>query len=289
MDYTLSLLLIAVGFAAGLFGSALGLGGGVFVVPILTLLLHIPIHTAIGTSIVAVIATSSSAANVYVKARLVNIRLGILLEIATTTGAIIGGLTAVLVDAHILSVLFGLVQVYVAYAMGIRSAVSEESLAEEGPPAGVEEIGFLGTALSASYYDRATEQVIRYQAKSVPLGLLASVLAGNLSGLLGIGGGIIKVPTMNLLMGIPLKAATATSNFTIGVTAVASAFIYYSRGHIHPFIIAPVVVGVFLGAQAGSRLAQKARNVTLRRIFMLVPLFIGLQMLLKGFNLNLGF
>jgi uncharacterized membrane protein YfcA len=262
------LVILAIAFAVGLVGSMLGLGGGVLIIPILTIFLGVPIKTAIGTSIVSVIATSSAAGAVYVSRGMTHTRLGMVLEVATTLGALAGGITAVLISPRWLEGIFGLVLLYVVYSM--RRLPSGEGVGQR-----------TGT-LEASYPDPVTSQQVTYGVRRLPYGLGASFLAGNISGLLGIGGGIIKVPIMTLIMGIPLKAAVATSNFMIGVTAATSAVIYYARGYVNPQIAVPTALGVLLGAQLGSRLGSRARSVVLKRMFQALLLIFAVQMLWKA-------
>ena len=215
-------LILLIGLFVGVIGSMLGIGGGVLLIPLLTIVLGVPIKTAIGASIISVIATSSAAGAVYVGKGLSHTRLSMVLEIATTMGALAGGVTAVLVSGRILEGVFGLVLLYVVYSMS-RLPHEQNSFA----PTGV---------LDTTFTDPLTGELVRYGVRKLPAGMGASFVAGNISGLLGIGGGIIKVPIMSLVMGMPLKAAIATSNFMIGVTAATSAVIYYGRGYIDPQI-----------------------------------------------------
>lgn len=287
MDLSLVALLTAVGFMAGLFGSMLGFGGGIFVVPILSIFLGIEVHKAIGTSLIAVIATSGSAASVYMKARLTNIRLGMVLETVTTVGAVTGGFLAAALSGQALSALFAVMLVYTGYSMFTRRGREGEIQAGEVPDPPVGSGGGFVSALSEAYYDRALRRSVSYDVKALPAGLLASAAGGAISGLLGLGGGIVKVPVMNVFMGVPIKAATATSNFMVGITAATSAFIYYAHGHITPSLVAPTVIGVFFGAQAGSRLAQRIDGNVLRGIFVVVLGIMAVQMFLRAINVSL--
>jgi len=265
----------AVSLGAGVFGAVLGLGGGIIVVPALTLLLHIDIRYAIGASIVSVIATSSGAGAVYVRRRLTNIRVSMLLETATTTGALVGAFLAGVVGGRWLYILFGLVVAYAALHMWRK-------------PGGPDGRGFPPDRwadrlrLKGSYYDGAAGGEIAYVASRTSWGLAISGAAGIMSGLLGVGGGVIKVPAMNLVMGLPLKVASATSNFMIGVTAAAGAGVYFYRGDINPFIAAPVALGVLVGATIGTRILHRMRGSALRTIFTLVLAAVAVEMLLKG-------
>lgn len=257
----------------------LGLGGGIFIVPILTLAYHLPIHTAIGTSIVTVAATSCAAASQYTKTGLSNIKLAMLLEISTTIGAVIGGLIAVYLKSQILTAVFGCILIYTSVNMLYR----KERI--EYPKAGVKTVETVDKSVY-SFYDPTLQSRVTYKIRKIPAGAAASGMAGIISGLLGVGGGIIKVPVMNLWMGVPIKVAIGTSNLMIGITAASSAFIYFGRGYIYPAIVAPVVIGVILGAQVGSRLAGKAKGQILRKAFGVVMLIVSVLMFLKSANIS---
>ena len=233
--------ILAVAFVAGVFGSMLGVGGGVIMVPVLSLAFGVPIKTAIATSIVCVIATSSMAQTTFAARGMTNMRLGMVLEVATTVGAVAGGVTAVLIDGRVLQVAFAVVLFYVAWQMGRRGG----------------DIVPAETALMpSSYYDPAEGRRGRPTAcTACGLGFGLSFVAGNVSGLLGVGGGAFKVPIMNLLMGVPLKATIATSNLMIGVTAATSAAIFYGRGYMDPHWAVPAALGILAGARLGPRLA----------------------------------
>ncbi|HEX9459727.1 MAG TPA: sulfite exporter TauE/SafE family protein [Thermoanaerobaculia bacterium] len=262
-----------VSLLAGFLGSLLGLGGGMIVVPALTLLLHIDIRLAIGASIISVIATSSGAAGAYVRDGLANLRVAMFLEIGTTLGAITGAYLAGIVHPRFLYILFGLVLGYSAMAMLRRRRVAEER--EIGPLT-------MRLRLGASYVDEQSGLAIAYQPAHASIGLFLMYIAGSVSGLLGIGSGALKVPAMDLAMGLPIKVSTATSNFMIGVTAAASAGLYFTRGQIDPFIAAPVAAGVLAGAFLGSRFLGRVTSRSLRVTFVVVLLVVSLQMLLKG-------
>lgn len=257
-----------VALIVGVLGSMLGIGGGVLLIPLLTGLFGVPIKTAIGASIVSVIATSSAAGAVYVGRGLSHTRLAMMLEIATPLGALAGGITAVLLSPNLLEVLFAMVLVYVVYSM--RRLPTE---GQAGAPTGV---------LDTSYVDSASGATVTYGVRNLPAGMGASFLAGNVSGLLGIGGGIIKVPIMTLVMGMPLRAAIGTSNFMIGVTAATSAVIYYQRGFLDPNIAIPTALGVLVGAQIGTRIGGKVRSHSLKLVFQGLLLVFAVQMLYQA-------
>jgi uncharacterized membrane protein YfcA len=264
------LLLSAGGFVAGAFGTLLGLGGGLFLVPFLVLLADIPMHQAIATSIIAVIATSSTGASIYLQRGLVNIKLGMLLEVATVVGAIGGGVTASLLSAELLTKLFSLVMVIAAGIMILRM--------RSGPSGATAEIGGL---FPAEFTDEGTNEVVHYTARRIPGTMTISLIAGNLSGLLGIGGGIFKVPAMHVLSGVPLKAATATSNFMIGVTATASAFIYFANGHLNPAVASSATLGVLCGSVVGTYLSKQLHRHTLGWVFIVVLIAVSVHMFLR--------
>jgi uncharacterized membrane protein YfcA len=268
------LVVFAVSLAAGVVGSLLGLGGGIVVVPVLTLALGIDIRYAIGASIVSVIATSSGAAAAYVRQHLTNLRVAMFLEMATTTGAISGAFIAGLLDPRWLFIAFGLLLGYSAFAM-LRQPRDRTTGVQ--PDAWADRL-----RLHESYFDETIGEVRAYRVGHVQLGLLLMYLAGAVSGLLGIGSGAFKVPALDLAMGLPIKVSTATSNFMIGVTAAASAGVYFSRGDIDPFVAGPVAAGVVLGAFAGSKLLSKLPASKLRIAFVAVLLLIAIQMLYHG-------
>ncbi len=273
------------GLVAGLLGSMLGVGGGFFIVPILTLAIHLPIKIAIGSSLVAIVATSCTAASIYTRNRLTNIRLGLLLETTTTPGAIIGGLVAAVIAPAILNVLFGLILVYTAYTMVARRYILYENVLPEDNPAKSDNTADnLSTSLTSSYHDQNLGKVVTYKVDHLPQGLGASFFAGFISSLLGVGGGIINVPVMNLAMGVPMKAAIATSSFIIAITATVGALIYHYYGHIYPFIVAPLIIGAVIGARLGVELSQRAKGLLLRRIFGAFLFLAALLMFLRTAN-----
>lgn len=265
---------LAVSIAAGVLGSVLGLGGGIIVVPALTLLFDVDIRLAIGASIVSVIATSSGAAAAYVREGLTNLRVAMFLEIGTTTGALIGAYLAGVFPTEALYVIFGVMLGYSALMMFRRR---EDVDAEVEPDAWSDQLGLHG-----EYHDRHAGVSVRYRVARSRVGLALMAGAGMVSGLLGIGSGALKVPAMDLAMRLPMKVSTATSNFMIGVTAAASAGVYFARGDISPFVAAPVALGVASGAFLGARLLHRLSSTTLRTVFVVVLGFIAAQMIVKG-------
>jgi uncharacterized membrane protein YfcA len=263
-------VLVAVAVIVGILGSLLGVGGGILIVPILTLFLDVPVKNAIGTSLVCVVVTSSASQLVYVARGLTNSRLGMTLEVATTLGALVGGVTAILVSGRAIFGVFAAVLVYVAISMERKPA---EPL--PAPP---------GSSLAGSYPDPDTGATITYGVDHLPAGLALSFVAGNVSGLLGVGGGAIKVPVMALLMRVPLRAAIATSNLMIGVTAATGALLFFGRGLIEPRYAVPTALGIVIGAQLGPRLSSRVSTSVLRRVFEVLLAVLAVQMALKAFG-----
>lgn len=282
MHLSLVMLLFIFGGAvlAGVVGSLVGLGGGVLLVPMLTLAFGLPIQYAIGTSIVAVIATSSGSAAAYVRDHLTNMRVGLFLEMATTIGAISGAFLAGFLVPKLLFVIFGVVLLIAAVPLVFK-------IGEELPKGVRDDRWAKWLHLSGSYPDRRLGREVSYQVTRTPIGLAMMYVAGVLSGLLGIGSGTLKVIAMDTVMRLPMKVSTTTSNFMIGVTAAASAGIYFSRGDIPPLIAAPVALGVLAGAFIGSRLLTRLSNKTLRLIFLPVLTIIAIQMVMKGLGVVL--
>lgn len=278
-----------VGLAGGLLGSMLGLGGGFFFVPLLTLALNLPIHIAIGSSLVAVIANSITASSTHIKARLPNLRLGMFLLTATTIGAIVGAFIATFLASPILTAIFGIALVGISYSMLRRRQLAQEraSLGQTSAGSADSSSTGLGSSLATSYYDRNLNQVVTYNVNHVPHGWGINLLVGIASSLLGVGGGIFNIPVMNLVMSMPIRAAMATNSFMVGITALAGACIYYYHGYIYPLYVAPIVVGAFIGAVIGAQLVQRARSIMLRRIFAIVLFILAILMLLRAANIGL--
>jgi len=278
-----------VGLAGGLLGSMLGLGGGFFFVPLLTLVLNLPIHIAIGSSLVAVIANSITASSTHIKARLPNLRLGMFLLTATTIGAIGGAFIAAFLSSPVLTAIFGIALIGISYSMLRRRQLAQERASLGKTSVGSDDSSStgLGSSLTASYYDRNLNQVVTYNVNRVPHGWGINLLVGIASSLLGVGGGIFNIPVMNLVMRVPIRAAMATNSFMVGITALAGACIYYYHGYIYPLTVAPIAVGAFIGALIGAQLVQRARSIMLRRIFAIVLLILAVLMLLRAANIGL--
>lgn len=268
----LTLIIFIGSYFAGLLGSLTGLGGGFVIIPLLTLLLGVDIHYAIGASLVSVIATSSGSAAAYVKEGITNIRLGMFLEIATTAGAMVGALIAVYIPTNFIAILFGVIL--------ITSAIM--SLRKKAEQIVQEKSGLAETLKLNSSYPTANGMVA-YSVKNVGGGFFMMLFAGVISGLLGIGSGALKVLAMDTVMRIPFKVSTTTSNFMIGVTAAASAVVYLQRGYIDPGLSMPVAIGVLLGALSGSKiLVHTTSSGWLRWVFAIVVTFLASQMIYNG-------
>jgi uncharacterized protein len=276
------LWLFAVSLGASALGGMLGMAGGIFIVPILTMFGHVEIHTAIGASIVSVIACSCSSAAPFLKNRLTNIRLAIVLETATTLGALTGVLLAGIIPTAYLFFLFAVVLAVSAKQMLARrgESVSAGELAGGGGWAEA-------LRLNGSYPDRASGMEIEYRVQRVPMGMALMYGAGLISALLGIGSGVLKIPAMDTALRLPIKVSTATSNFMIGVTAAASAGAYFMRGEILPRIAGPVALGSVVGAILGARILMVAPSDRIRVLFVVVLLALAVQMLLSAFGIHL--
>ncbi|MDQ2932229.1 MAG: sulfite exporter TauE/SafE family protein [Gemmatimonadota bacterium] len=267
-----TLLTLAGALLAGLVGSLTGLGGGVILVPLLTLGLGVDIRYAIGASLVCVIATSSGAAAAFVKEGFTNIRVGMFLEIATTVGALLGTVVAVYVSSSTLAVIFGIVLIFSA-AQSMRPRVEHITMTEPGT---------LGDRLRLASTFPHEGADVSYGVEHVPAGFAMMFVAGILSALLGIGSGVVKVLAMDRAMHLPYKVSTTTSNFMIGVTAAASAGVYLHRGYIDPVLVMPVVLGVLAGATIGARLLARVQVKPLRLLFTVVMVALACEMLFQG-------
>jgi uncharacterized protein len=267
-----TLLLWGASFLAGVLGALTGLGGGTVLVPLLTLAFGVDIRYAMGASLVSVIATSSGAAAAYVKEGFTNIRIGMFLEIATTIGALLGAYLATKTPTQGLAIILGVVLLYSAYLSGRTQPEHPENVRAD-PLA-------LKLRLNGSY--PTPNEVRHYDVASVPAGFGLMFGAGTLSGLLGIGSGAVKVLALDQAMKLPFKVSTTTSNFMIGVTAAASAGVYLRRGYIDPALAMPVMLGVLAGSLLGTRVLVKARTQMLRRIFALIIIILGVELIFNA-------
>lgn len=249
------LLLMLIGFAAGAFGALAGVGGGMIVTPLLAIYFGLPMHQAIGVTLLCVIATSTATSSLYVERHVTDVRLGMTLELATTLGALIAALVAHQVNRRTLAILFVCFLLYSAGSM-VRKAWAARNQERE-------------------------ESIPDYTPRNYPVGLAASFIAGGFSGLLGMGGGPVKVPVMFLFMKVPLRVAAATSNFMIGVTAATSAYIYWGRGDVRIDVAAPLVAGVFAGSLLGARISPRVRSFYILLLLVGIAGWLALQMIYR--------
>lgn len=277
-----ALIMLGVGIFAGIMGSILGIGGGMIVTPIVTLAMGLDIKYAIGASIIAVIATSSGSTIAFLKDDVLNLRVAMFLEIATTIGAIIGALLTGAFDPLILYILFGSLLVFSSWNMYRKMRSGQEVLQQVKADKWAEKFN-----LNSSYYDKNTKQQIEYQVENVPGGFLIMLGAGLASGMLGIGSGAFKVMAMDGAMKMPLKPSSATSNLMMGVTAAASATVYFFNGSIRPDLAVPLALGILGGSTIGTRIMQILPSKIIRLIFIPILLYLGLQMILKGFGVTI--
>jgi len=269
---TLAFIIFGVGAASGILGALLGLGGGVFLVPFLNLVLGFPFGAAAAISMTTVIATSSTVSAGRAGKQLINMKLGMLLEVATAAGSFLGGVTAQFISQSVLQRMFGIVAIVVAVIMLSRLKRRNVILDPTADPG----------ALGGRYYEQESGADVIYRVKRLPVAVLASFVAGNISSLLGIGGGIIKVPVLNAWCGVPLRAAAATSALMIGVTATAGAIIYYGHGQLQPSLAAAAILGVQLGSWGGMRFGAAASAKWLKIMMAVVLGILALMMFVRG-------
>jgi uncharacterized membrane protein YfcA len=275
------LKIAAASLVGGLVGSITGLGGGIIIVPVLTTFLGIPIQDAIGASIVSVIAVSSGAGSVYVKDRITNIRIAMFLELSTAAGALFGAaLLSTVVSPRTLSILFGVTLLVSLVPILVR--ISEEL------PRNIRNDRLATTLrLNGTYFDKRLGVDVAYNVTGVPTAVAIMWLAGIISGLLGIGAGVLKVLAHETVMRVPTKVSTATSNFMIGVTAASAAGVYLKRGLVLPFLVVPVAVAVLIGAFLGTRLMERMSNARIRQVFAAALGVVGVQMILRGLGFEI--
>jgi len=275
------LKIAAASLVGGVVGSISGLGGGIVIVPVLTTFLGIPIQDAIGASIVSVIAVSSGAGSVYVKDRITNIRIAMFLELSTAGGALVGAaLLSKLVQPEALSLLFGVTMLLSLVPIIVR-------IGEEFPQNVQNDRLATALRLNGAYFDKRLGLEVAYAVTGIPLAVAVMWVAGMISGLLGIGAGVLKVLAHEIVMKVPTKVSTATSNFMIGVTAASAAGVYIRRGLVLPFLVVPVAVAVLIGAFLGTALMERMSNARVRQVFAAALGIIGMQMILRGLGFEL--
>lgn len=270
----LEILLLFTAIIAGFLGAILGLGGGIIIVPVLTLFYHVNIRYAVAASLISIVATSSGAAASYLKDSLTNLRLAVFLEVGTVSGAIVGFLISSYIQAKFLFLLFGIVLLFSGIMMLRRR---EEHISTENHP-------WADSLMLDGDYPESDGKLIQYKVEQVPLGLLVMFGAGILSALLGIGSGILKVLAMDGAMKLPIKVSSATSNFMIGVTASASAGAYLLRGDIRPEIASPVAIGIIVGSFWGAKMMKRMPARRIRQIFVVILSIVSIQMIIKGLS-----
>ena len=280
-------LLYVVAVFAGLLGSIIGIGGGIIIVPVLSLWLNVPIQYAIAASLISVIATSIAGAHSYVEQNITNVRLGMFLEVSTTSGALAGALLAVILHGWILSIIFGTLVLSMAlFSFATRSRDDRISFVKDESAEGKKLENLLN--IEGSYYDKALDKDVHYWVRNPLGGSFLALLAGLGSGLLGIGGGVVKVTAMNAMMRVPMKVSVATSKFMIGVTAATSSIIYLISGS---FIVAPVALGTMTGATIGSSVMNHFKSKSIKIVFTLVTAYLSYKMiaagLKQGFDISL--
>lgn len=290
MTYTASFVLGLLGaaFVAGFFGALLGVGGGIFIVPALVLGFHLPMKIAVAASIVSVIATSNAGGSSYVDQRITNLHLAMFLEIFTTTGAVSGTILALFLHEWLISLIFAGLLAYMAYAAYSTRNLDDQKIASgsfaRAKPDGIARY----LELRGSYYDQAAEANVDYVVHGTPVGIVVAYLSGIVSGLLGVGGGVLKVSAMNRYMNVPMKVAVGTSKLMIGVTACVSSILFFMHGLIHFLVVAPVAVGTTLGATAGTMIMNRLHSAVLKWIFSGLMLYLAYEMFAKAVELGFG-
>ncbi len=288
MIYSLTFVLTLFGAAcfAGFFGALLGVGGGIFIVPIMVLLFHLPVKIAVAASLVSVIATSNAGGSSYVDQRITNLRLGMFLEIATTIGAVSGTVLALYLHEWMMLIIFALLLAYMSYSSFRTRKVDDERIAA-GDFARVKPdrlARFLD--LRGSYHDEAADRTVDYVATRVPTGTFIAWLAGLASGLLGVGGGVLKVSAMNSYMNVPMKVAVGTSKLMIGVTAAVGSILFFMAGLIHFYVVAPVAVGTTSGATVGTMIMNRLHSESLKWLFAALMIYLAYEMFAKALLLR---
>jgi len=289
MEYSYAFVLLLFGAAclAGLLGALLGVGGGIFVVPTMVLLFHLPMKVAVAASVVSVIATSNAGGSSYVDQRITNLRLAMFLEIFTTVGALSGSVLAVFLHAWTIQLIFAAMLSYMAYAAFSTRNLDDQRIAAGAFARARADRFSAWLALRGDYYDEAADRKVEYVVNGAPVGAAIAYLAGIASGLLGVGGGVLKVSAMNRYMNVPMKAAVGTSKLMIGVTAAVSSILFFLAGLIHFVVVGPVAVGTTAGATAGTMIMNRLHSAKLKWLFAILMVYLAYEMLAQA--LYLGF
>jgi uncharacterized protein len=288
-SYSFVLWLFAVACLAGLLGALLGVGGGIFIVPAMVLIFHLPMKIAVAAGVVSVIATSNAGGSSYVEQRITNLRLGMFLEIFTTVGALSGSVLALYLRDWIMQIIFAAMLGYMAYAAFSTRDLDDQRIAT-GEFARARPDRFARRLkLRGDYYDEAAGKDVQYVVNGVPLGASIAYIAGVASGLLGVGGGVLKVSAMNRYMNVPMKAAVGTSKPMIGVTAAVSSILFFLAGLIHFTVVGPIAVGTTAGATAGTLIMNRLHSARLKSLFAFLMLYLAYEMLAKGLDTGFRF
>jgi len=290
MNYTpLFVFLLFVGASiGGFFGALLGIGGGLFMVPMMALVCHLPMKVAVATSIVAVIATSNAGGSKYVERRITNLRLSMLLEIATTIGALIGAVMAMHLPDWVLLFVFAGVLVNMAWSNFRSRKLDDERIAAGGFTSIEQSRLAKWLQLRGSYYDEAAQKQVDYLSSGVGKGSFISLMAGVASGMLGIGGGALKVSGMNRHMNVPMKVAVGSSKLMIGITAAVSALLFFAAGALHFALVGPVALGTTFGATLGTRVMNRLKSSTLKKMLFVLMLYMAYAMIVKACEVRFG-
>ena len=291
MIYSVRLVLGLLGtaFVAGFFGALLGVGGGIFIVPALVLVFHLPLKVAVAASIVSVIATSNAGGSSYVDQRITNLHLAMFLEVFTTTGALSGSILALFLHEWMMSLIFALMLGYMAFAAYSTRNLDDQRIASGAFAATRPDRVARYLDLRGSYFDEAANKTVDYVVCGAPIGIIVSYLAGIASGLLGVGGGVLKVSAMNRYMNVPMKVAVGTSKLMIGVTAAVSSILFFLHGLIHFSVVAPVALGTTIGATIGTMVMNRLHSAVLKWIFSALMLYLAYEMFAKALQLGFGF
>lgn len=290
MIYSVSFVLglLSTAFVAGFFGALLGVGGGIFIVPALVLVFHLPLKIAVAASIVSVIATSNAGGSSYVDQRITNLHLAMFLEVFTTTGALSGSILALFLHEWMMSLIFAVMLGYMAFAAYSTRNLDDQRIASGEFAAAKPDRIARYLDLRGSYFDEAANKNVDYVVCGAPIGITVSYLAGIASGLLGVGGGVLKVSAMNRYMNVPMKVAVGTSKLMIGVTAAVSSILFFLHGLIHFAVVAPVALGTTIGATIGTTVMNRLHSVVLKWIFSALMLYLAYEMFAKALQLGFG-
>ncbi len=290
MQYSLHFALTLLGAAclAGFFGALLGVGGGVFIVPVMVLMFHLPVKVAVAASIVSVIATSNAGGSSYIDQRITNLKLAMSLEIATTIGALTGSVLAIYLQQWLMLIIFSVMLAYMSYAAFTTRNLDDQKIASgEFAKAAPDRLSRY-LQLHGSYHDLAANRDVQYVVNGSAIGAAGSYLAGLTSGMLGVGGGVLKVSAMNRYMNVPMKVAVGTSKLMIGVTAAVSSILFFLAGLIHFPVVAPVALGTTIGATIGTTVMNRLHSSLLKWIFTALMAYLAYGMLAKGLAMRFG-